>query len=433
VDVLLLDFSKAFDVVSHNCLLHKLTFYGIGGKTNSWIKAFLSCRSQKVSVNGTHSSPIAVTSGVPQGSVLGPILFLLYINDIADTINSPMRLFADDSIIFREIHTHDDHLALQEDINQVSKWASQWKMAFNVKKCFLLPITLKKKRSNHLYTMDDKPISAVDSHPYLGVHISSNLSWNPHCDQVTTKANKTLGIVQHALGPCNKSVKERAYTALVHPGLEYATGAWNPHTDRNVDQLEKVQRRAARFVCGDYRRKTSVTGLLQDLGWESLEHRRIMAQLSLFFKIHTKQVDIEFPSSVSPSLGTSTRARHQNKLQHIQCYILIYRYALFPRLIPIWNALPSHVVGCTDTKQFQKLAAPVVLSLQPTPSTLMEGCILEEEEEEDSDDYRNHAGNSTCIYVNCTKPLPPVYTHGTLEHNNALSTLMTSSSILLFF
>jgi hypothetical protein len=120
-----------------------------------------------------------------------------------------------------------------------------------------------------------------------------------------------------------------------------------PHTDLNVDQ-----------------RKTSVTGLL---GWERLKHRRLMAQLSLFFKIHTKQVDIEFPSSISPSLGISTRARHQNKLQHIQCFILIYRYALFPRLIPIWNALPSHVVGCTDTKQFQKLAAPVVLSLQPTP------------------------------------------------------------------
>jgi hypothetical protein len=123
VDVMLLDFSKAFDVVPHKRLLNKLHFYGVRGRTNAWIEAFLSDRTQKVSYNGTHSSPIDVTSGVPQGSVLGPLLFLLFINDIADNIESPMRLFADDSVIYREIRSVDDHQKLQHDLDSVFAWA----------------------------------------------------------------------------------------------------------------------------------------------------------------------------------------------------------------------------------------------------------------------------------------------------------------------
>jgi exonuclease III len=367
VDVLLLDFSKAFDVVSHQRLLHKLQFYGVGGKTNLWIKSFLAERSQTVVVNGTHSSPIAVTSGVPQGSVLGPVLFLLYINDIADSINSPMRLFADDSILYREINSPEDHILLQQDIDRVYQWASDWRMSFNVKKCFLLPVTLKRKKSTHLYTMDGKPVSPVSSHPYLGVKIAANLSWNPHCDQTTAKANKTLGVVQRALGPCNKQVKERAYQALVRPTLEYATGAWNPHTDRNVNKIEMVQRRAARFVCGDYRRTTSVTSLLHQLGWVSLEHRRLLAQATMFFKIQSGLVDITFPQSIIPSHSTTTRSQHTSKFQHLQCTNLIYRYSLFPRTIPIWNSLSSETIGAQNVKAFQVLASPVILGLQPTP------------------------------------------------------------------
>jgi hypothetical protein len=115
-------------------------------------------------------------------------------------------------------------------------------MSFNVKKCHVLPITLKRKRRNHLYTMNGHPLTPASSHPYLGVTISQDLSWNKHTDEVAAKSNKTLTVVQRVLGPCSKIVKERAYTSLVRPKLEYATAAWNPHTDRNVNTLEKVQR-----------------------------------------------------------------------------------------------------------------------------------------------------------------------------------------------
>jgi hypothetical protein len=132
--------------------------------------------------------------------------------------------------------------------------------------------------------------------------------------------------------------------------------------------LEKVQRRAARFVCGDYRRTTSVTGLLQHLGWQSLEFRRLLSQTTLFYKIHTGLVDIAFPDMVQPTHSTTTRHHHEHKLQHIQTNLLVFHYSLFPRLIYVWNNLPPKAITATDVESFQKLAAPTLQVLQPTPT-----------------------------------------------------------------
>jgi hypothetical protein len=215
--------------------------------------------------------------------------------------------------------------------------------------------------------MDGKPLEIATSHPYLGSHMSADLSWNSHCDELCSKANKTLGVVQRALSPCSPQVKERAYTALVRPGVEYASAAWNPHTEKNITQLENIQRRAARFVCGDYRRTSSVSAMIDTLGWQSLEHRRLLNQATMMFKIQTGKVDIQFPPIVQPAFGTTTRSSHQLKFQHLQCNILIYKYSLFPRLIPIWNQLPSAALSATDTATFQMLASPVIMTLKPTP------------------------------------------------------------------
>ena len=143
VDALLLDFSKAFDKVSHAKLLHKLGQYGVNGKTLQWISGFLHNRTQFVAINGSHSSIFPVTSGVPQGSVLGPTVFLLYINDIVDVTKSELRLFADDTVLYRAIKSDHDHQILQEDLYNLTKWASAWQMDFNASKCHLLRITNK--------------------------------------------------------------------------------------------------------------------------------------------------------------------------------------------------------------------------------------------------------------------------------------------------
>ena len=238
-DVILLDFSKAFDRVSHHHLSAKLNYYGIRGSTLSWINAFLSNRFQAVSVNGRHSTWVEVTSGVPQGSVLGPALFLLYINDIQDHITSRIRLFSDDSIVYREINSPEDHDALQQDLQALADWSKTWLMEFNIKKCAVLSITRKKKPSIHQYSIHGEVLGRVDEHDYLGVTISNDLRWNKHCQQVIKKSNQTLGLLRRTLAPCHKDVKVRAYESLVRPRLEYASEVWNPYTTSMVDRLEE--------------------------------------------------------------------------------------------------------------------------------------------------------------------------------------------------
>ena len=186
-DVIMLDFSKAFDKVSHTKLLHKIRHYGITSNTNNWIKAFLGNRSQQVVVNGQASNPAAVLSGVQQGTVLGPMLFQLYINDIPEGVHSKMRLFADDSIVYREILTPQDHISLNNDLDMLHQWATMRQMDFNVTKCAVLSITTKKKLSIHDYVMNSKKIPRTDNHDYLGVTINSKLSWKPHINKVQNK------------------------------------------------------------------------------------------------------------------------------------------------------------------------------------------------------------------------------------------------------
>ena len=210
VDVILLDFSKAFDKVSHLHLSAKLDFYGIRGSILRWIDAFLSGRQQAVSVNGKHSSWGNVTSGVPQGSVLGPALFLVYINDIQEKIKSDIRLFADDSILYREIHNVEDHQILQEDINTLAEWATTWLMEFNVKKCAILTISRKRNSSDYSYTIFGQLLTRVEQHDYLGVTIASDLRWNSQCQSNIKKANRTLGLLRRTLAPCSREVKKKS-------------------------------------------------------------------------------------------------------------------------------------------------------------------------------------------------------------------------------
>ena len=272
-DLILLDFSKAFDLVPHHRLAVKLEHYGINGPTLRWIQSFLRGRQQAVSVNGSHSSWQDVTSGVPQGSVLGPTLFLLYINDISDHLKSPIRLFADDSIIYREISSPMDHVILQDDLTTLATWADTWLMRFNVGKCAVMSITLKKKPSLHEYNIRGEVLNRAKEHDYLGVTISDDLKWTTHCRKTTTKASRTLGMLRRTLSACSKEVKSRAYLSLVRPQLEYSGEAWSPYTQNDINRLEQVQRQAARFVHSDYRKTTHVTPLLQDLDWDTLHHR----------------------------------------------------------------------------------------------------------------------------------------------------------------
>ena len=367
-DVVLLDFSKAFDKVSHRHLSAKLHYYGIRGSTLSWINAFLHNRKQAVSVNGHLSSWVDVSSGVPQGSVLGPALFLLYINDIQDNISSRIRLFADDSIVYREIHSDLDHTILQQDLQTLAEWSSNWLMDFNVKKCAILSITRKRSPFLFQYSIFGQPLSRVDHHDYLGVSISHDLRWNDHCHQTIKKANRTLGLLRRTLRPCTKEVKKRAYETLVRPRLEYAAEVWNPHTTTGVNNLEQVQRAAARFIYADYRRTTHVTPLINQIGWESLHVRRLLAQTSTFFKIHHNLVNISFPPCVQPAFYIA-RHDHQLKYNFPAASTEAYKFSFYPRSIRLWNQLPATAVSAPSVAAFKEAALPAIQVMLPPPGS----------------------------------------------------------------
>ena len=214
-DFILLDFSKAFDKVSHTCLLHKLRHYGISGELLRWIRDFLTNRSQEVILNNIHSDSRKVLSGVPQGSVLGPLLFLLFINDLPNKITSNIRLYADDVVIYRSIYSVDDVVCLQMDLDILSQWASDWRMAFNLDKCEHLVITNIRSPLCSEYKINNHYIHKVSHAKYLGVTIDHNLSWSNHIGIISRKANSVYAFLKRNLRQCSLSIKSLAYISYL--------------------------------------------------------------------------------------------------------------------------------------------------------------------------------------------------------------------------
>ena len=355
IDAILLDFSKAFDKVSHNRLLHKLQHYGVRGNTLNWIRSFLSGRTQKVLCEGQTSEAADVISGVPQGTVLGPLLFLIYLNDIADTVTSTPRLFADDCLLYRTIDTPQDSTRLQEDLNNLQVWETQWKMAFNPDKCEVIRITQKRKIINTEYTIHGTPLNTVNSAKYLGVNIDTKLNFNNHIDTVCKKANSVRAFVHRNTKGCPRKVKAAAYTTLVRPLLEYASSTWDPHTQRHINRLQAVQRRAARSVMNDWSRpnpedpppppgstKGSPTRMQQYLGWDTLQERRARSKVVMMYKIIHGLVDVPHTQYLIPN-QRDTRG-HAAKYFVPSVRVLAFKFSYFPSAITLWNSLPPGTV-----------------------------------------------------------------------------------------
>ena len=244
----------------------------------------LLLRTQKVVVEGASSDPSPVKSGVPQGSVLGPLLFLLFINDLAEHTSSTVRLFADDCVMYKSVKTIlsiQDCEVLQNDLDQLHQWEKRWQLRFNARKCNIMRAThAKKKKLLYEYKLGGEALLPTNSTAYLRVELSSDLKWNTHVRKTASKANQTLGVLRRNLKNCPREIKNMAYKSILRPKMEYAAPIWDPYTKDNIQLLEAVQRRAARFVCNKYSRHESVTSMLQDLDWPLLEQRRAESRLS---------------------------------------------------------------------------------------------------------------------------------------------------------
>ena len=288
--MIIMDFSKAFDTVPHNRLLNKFNRYCIRNKTHNWISNFLKYRKQRVVIGGEHSTWTQVISGVPQGTLFGPLLFLAYINDLLNNImDSSIRLFADDCVLYREMKNENDSQELQKDLNSLMKWKYDWQMHFNPQKCFVMRLTHARHLTRFNYILGDTSLQETDNHPYIGVHITKDLTWNKHIHQITATVNRTLAFVRRNLYSCPQQlqhIKNSAYTTRVRPLLEYSSSIWDPHTKTLVNKIEMVQRRAARFCRNDY--KTIEQGCMSEmigkLNLEPLNVRRTNRRLTLFHK-----------------------------------------------------------------------------------------------------------------------------------------------------
>ena len=188
-DVVILDFSKAFDMVPHNKPLHKLDHYGIRGHIHKWLTNFLTKRKMRVVLEGEASGEATVNSGVPQVTVLGPFLFLCHINDLLEAVKSKVRLFADDCLLYRNINTPQNHITLQEDLRHLEDWAKKWGMRFNAQKCYILS---SRSKSTHMYSLNGVFLKQVQQHPYVGVIISDDLKWVKHIVYISRKAGATV-------------------------------------------------------------------------------------------------------------------------------------------------------------------------------------------------------------------------------------------------
>ena len=351
-DVLLLDFKKAFDKVPHQRLCHKLSHYGIRNNTLNWIQNFLTNRTQQVIINGYSSSPSNVISGVPQGTVLGPLLFLCYINDLPGNVKSSVRLYADDVLLYRAIHSAADHDILQQDLHSLTQWAKTWQMTFNLSKCELLRITNKQNPSRYCYHMDGEEVRSVPNAKYLGVILDEHLTFNEHIKKIVNKANQVRGFLQRNISSCPARVKEACYISMVRPVVEYSSVVWSPFTNKNINLVESVQRRAARFVTGDYGFMSSVTGMLNSLGWTSLECRREISRVIMLFKILHNETSISSYHLPMP-ITTCTRG-HSYRFRQVSAHLNIYLHSFFPATIKIWNSLPATAIEATNVDDFQK-------------------------------------------------------------------------------
>lgn len=353
IDAIFIDFAKAFDRVPHFRLIHKLNAMNLSPGVIDWIKDFLSDRSQSVIINKNASAPVSVKSGVPQGSVLGPILFLMYINDLHFNIASSIRLFADDCVIYRPIKSPRDHIILQDDLNVISDWCTTWLMQINTDKTKAQTFTKRRRVVLHTYFIGNDAIEHVSSIKYLGVHLSSDLTWNTHIEHIINKAARTLGFLKRTLYQANEKTKLLAYTTLVRSQLEYASIIWHPHQAYLANSIESLQSKAARFIAHDYSYPTSVNSIKQRFNLLPLETRRRNARLSFMHKLYHGSSDFR-KTFLRPASHISARVDHPFKINPVHARTNLFKYSPLLLAISQWNSLPADVATLPDHSSFLK-------------------------------------------------------------------------------
>ena len=324
------------------------TLYGMGESVVNWVRDWLSGRKQRVVVEGEESSWRPVISGVPQGSVLGPILFLIYINDLENEIGSNILKFADDTKMFRRVESQEDRHQLQSDLNKLVKWAEKWQMLFNKDKCKCLHIGQANAKNNYL--MNNTVLLSTEREKDVGVVVSSDMKVSEQCGIAARKGNQILGLIRRNIAYRDKRLIIPLYMSLVRPHLEYCIQAWRPHMRKDIDKLERVQRRATRLISEIS--QLSYEERLQQCRLTTLETRRIRGDQIEVFKIMHGYEGLNKDMFFRIKNDSITRG-HSLALVKSHSRLDIRKYTFSQRVVNDWNKLPEECINATSVNMFK--------------------------------------------------------------------------------
>lgn len=346
IDIIYLDFSRAFDSVPLNRLIYKLDHCGIRGKLLSWIEAFVKQRSFRVRVGGSYSGEYAVLSGVPQGTILAPSLFIMYCSDLPSAIHSNTSMYADDMKIYG--NPVSDFLALQADLEALENWCSKWLLSLNVSKCVVLHVGKHNPRYN--YNICGTSLQHVASHCDLGITVTEDLSWTAHVQRICKQANKQTYLIRKCFSRPSFTLCRDLYLTYIRPIIEFGGPVWHPILVQNSALLEAVQRRATRMGCGVVR--PSYPQRMRIMNLTTFSERRARGDLIMTYKILNNKLGCDLRHLFVLNTNEYLRG-HNLKLCH-QSYKTRTRETFLPnRVFNEWNCLPVEAVDAPSCCSFK--------------------------------------------------------------------------------
>lgn len=356
IDVIFCDFQKAFDTVPHKNLLEVLSYYGVNDVILNWIKDFLSDRRMMVCVNGVKSAKHSVRSGVPQGSVLGPLLFIIYINLLIEKCNDDnIYLYADDLKIFEEITSDEQMEMLQNKLDMIYDWTCYSLLRLHPEKCVRMRITSQRSPNNQdegFYNVDLRKLKTVEVEKDLGVHIDNKLQFEDHIYIIVKKANGLLGMIRRSFIFLDEIMFKQLYVAIVRPHLEYAAPVWNPHTKKMIILIENVQRRATKLLPSlkdlPYKER------LKKINLPTLQYRRYRGDMIEAYKLTHGITDDQniLKLRTDKEIDRASTA-HQFSIVKGKFRKDVRKFYFKERIADQWNNLPKNVVTASTLNTFK--------------------------------------------------------------------------------
>jgi ribonuclease P/MRP protein subunit RPP40 len=331
-------------------LLTKIESYGIKGPLKRWLEHFLTGRKQYVTINGKSSPWTEVKSGIPLGSVLGPVLFVIFINDLPAIVKSMVKIFADDTKVYRSVMEDFDRQKLQEDLDQLKAWSERWQLHFNASKCKVIHLGSKNKRYD--YTMDGVTLESTDREKDLGVIIDEQLKFHIHVAEAVKKATKLLGLIKRTFSCLDIDTLPRLFTTMVRPHLEYGNLIWHPRFELDAMEIEKVQRRATKLV--SCIKHLPYSERLKTLKIPSLYYRRRRVDMIQTYKI-MNGIDRLDPEAFfeMPEVQSAITRGHSKKIFKKRCSTQIRQNSFSNRIVNDWCSLPEKVVSAQSLNDFK--------------------------------------------------------------------------------